>query len=165
MCKAHCRIWLLIFESIPNRTTIARHSMEMQQKRAEIAAIALNPQTPDFDNTILALEQSGELLTRVTSVFFAMTAAHTNDELQRLDEQFSAELAELANDIYLNGELFARVDAVWQRRESLGLDSESIRLVEVIHQRFVLAGAKLAQADKAKLKSTEYRSCDPDQPV
>ena len=81
-----------------------------------------------------------------------MTAAHTNDELQRLDEQFSAELAELANDIYLNGELFARVDAVWQRRESLGLDSESIRLVEVIHQRFVLAGAKLAQADKAKLK-------------
>lgn len=47
-----------------------------------------------------------------------MTAAHTNDELQRLDEQFSAELAELANDIYLNGELFARVDAVWQRRES-----------------------------------------------
>ncbi len=81
-----------------------------------------------------------------------MTAAHTNDELQRLDEQFSAELAELANDIYLNGELFARVDAVWQRRESLGLDSESIRLVEVIHQRFVLAGAKLEQADKAKLK-------------
>lgn len=81
-----------------------------------------------------------------------MTAAHTNDELQRLDEQFSAELAELANDIYLNGELFARVDAVWQRRESLGLDSESIRPVEVIHQRFVLAGAKLAQADKAKLK-------------
>lgn len=55
-----------------------------------------------------------------------MTAAHTNDELQRLDEQFSAELAELANDIYLNGELFARVDAVWQRRES-SLDSESIR--------------------------------------
>ncbi|BDZ03473.1 hypothetical protein MUTS16_45460 [Escherichia coli] len=50
-----------------------------------------------------------------------MTAAHTNDELQRLDEQFSAELAELANDIYLNGELFARVDAVWQRRESWGL--------------------------------------------
>lgn len=80
-----------------------------------------------------------------------MTAAHTNDELQRLDEQFSAELAELANDIYLNGELFARVDAVWQRRESW-LDSESIRLVEVIHQRFVLAGAKLEQADKAKLK-------------
>ncbi len=80
-----------------------------------------------------------------------MTAAHTNDELQRLDEQFSAELAELANDIYLNGELFARVDAVWQRRESGGLivnpsagggDSST----------FCPCRAKLAQADKAKLK-------------
>ncbi|EGE0653752.1 peptidyl-dipeptidase, partial [Shigella flexneri] len=140
------------FDQIANHHYRPAFDEGMQQKRAEIAAIALNPQTPDFNNTILALEQSGELITRVTSVFFAMTAAHTNDELQRLDEQFSAELAELANDIYLNGELFARVDAVWQRRESLGLDSESIRLVEVIHQRFVLAGAKLAQADKAKLK-------------
>ena len=140
------------FDQIANHHYRPAFDEGMQQKRAEIAAIALNPQTPDFNNTILALEQSGELLTRVTSVFFAMTAAHTNDELQRLDEQFSAELAELANDIYLNGELFARVDAVWQRRESLGLDSESIRLVEVIHQRFVLAGAKLEQADKAKLK-------------
>lgn len=140
------------FDQIANHHYRPAFDEGMQQKRAEIAAIALNPQTPDFNNTILALEQSGELLTRVTSVFFAMTAAHTNDELQRLDEQFSAELAELANDIYLNGELFARVDAVWQRRESLGLDSESICLVEVIHQRFVLAGAKLEQADKAKLK-------------
>lgn len=77
-----------------------------------------------------------------------MTAAHTNDELQRLDEQFSAELAELANDIYLNGELFARVDAVWQRRESLGLDSESIRLVEVIHQRLSLPEPNLSKLIK-----------------
>lgn len=102
------------FDQIANHHYRPAFDEGMQQKRAEIAAIALNPQTPDFNNTILALEQSGELLTRVTSVFFAMTAAHTNDELQRLDEQFSAELAELANDIYLNGELFARVDAVWQ---------------------------------------------------
>lgn len=57
----------------------------------------------------------------MTSVFFAMTAAHTNDELQRLDEEFSAELANLANDIYLNGALFARVEAVWQRRGTLSL--------------------------------------------
>ncbi|EIG6776235.1 peptidyl-dipeptidase Dcp [Escherichia coli] len=128
------------FDQIANHHYRPAFDEGMQQKRAEIAAIALNPQTPDFNNTILALEQSGELLTRVTSVFFAMTAAHTNDELQRLDEQFSAELAELANDIYLNGELFARVDAVWQRRESLGLDSESIRLVEIRAQQATLLG-------------------------
>lgn len=124
----------------------------VRQKRAEIEAIVHNPQDPDFANTLLALEQSGALLTRVTSVFFAMTSAHTNDELQRLDEAFSAELAGLANDIYLDGALFARVDAVWQRRHTLGLDSESLRLVEVIYQRFVLAGARLNEADKARLK-------------
>ncbi|EGT0663495.1 peptidyl-dipeptidase Dcp [Citrobacter werkmanii] len=130
----------------------------VRQKREEIAAIVQNPQVPDFANTLLALEQSGALLTRVTNVFFAMTAAHTNDELQRLDEAFSAELAGLANDIYLDGALFARVDAVWQRRHTLGLDSESLRLVEVIHQRFVLAGARLNEADKTRLKALNTES-------
>ncbi|MDW2643665.1 peptidyl-dipeptidase Dcp [Citrobacter sp. HN-141] len=124
----------------------------VKQKRAEIAAIVQNQQAPDFTNTLLALEQSGALLTRVTSVFFAMTAAHTNDELQRLDEAFSAELAALANDIYLNDALFARIDAVWQQRSSLELEGESLRLLEVVHQRFVLAGARLNDADKARLK-------------
>ena len=130
----------------------------VRQKRAEIEAIVQNPQAPDFANTLLALEQSGALLTRVTSVFFAMTAAHTNDELQRLDEEFSAELASLANDIYLNESLFSRVDAVWQRRGSLRLESESLRLLEVIHQRFVLAGARLNEVDKANLKALNTES-------
>lgn len=130
----------------------------VRQKRAEIDAIVQNSQAPDFANTLLALEQSGELLTRVTSVFFAMTAAHTNDELQRLDEEFSAELASLANDIYLNGALFARVEAVWQRRGTLSLDSESIRLLEVVYQRFVLAGARLNETDKTKLKALNTES-------
>lgn len=130
----------------------------VRQKHAEIDAIVQNSQVPDFANTLLALEQSGGLLTRVTSVFFAMTAAHTNDELQRLDEEFSAELANLANDIYLNGALFARVEAVWQRRGTLSLDSESIRLLEVVYQRFVLAGARLNETDKAKLKALNTES-------
>ncbi|MEG1247198.1 MAG: peptidyl-dipeptidase Dcp [Citrobacter sp.] len=130
----------------------------VRQKRAEIDAIVQNPQAADFANTLLALEQSGALLTRVTSVFFAMTAAHTNDELQRLDEEFSAELAALANDIYLNGALFARVEAVWQQRASLGLDAESLRLLEVAHQRFVLAGARLNETDKARLKALNTES-------
>ena len=130
----------------------------VRQKRAEIEGIVQNPQRPDFANTLLALEQSGALLTRVTSVFFAMTAAHTNDELQRLDEEFSAELASLANDIYLNSALFARVESVWQRRSSSGLDSESIRLLEVVYQRFVLAGACLNETDKARLKALNTES-------
>lgn len=125
----------------------------MKQKRKDIAAIIANSDTPDFANTVLALEKSGELLTRVTSVFFAMTAAHANEELQRLDEAFSAELAELANDIWLNSTLFSRVEHVWQQRDALGLDSESVRLIEVTHQRFVLAGAQLNDADKTQLRA------------
>ncbi|MDB2180186.1 peptidyl-dipeptidase Dcp [Citrobacter farmeri] len=125
----------------------------MKQKRKDIAAIIANSDTPDFANTVLALEKSGELLTRVTSVFFAMTAAHTNEELQRLDEAFSAELAELANDIWLNSTLFSRIEHVWQQRDALGLDSESVRLIEVTHQRFVLAGAQLNDADKTQLRA------------
>ncbi|HCD7551648.1 TPA: peptidyl-dipeptidase Dcp [Citrobacter farmeri] len=125
----------------------------MKQKREDIAAIIANSDAPDFANTVLALEKSGELLTRVTSVFFAMTAAHTNEELQRLDEAFSAELAELANDIWLNSTLFSRVEHVWQQRDALGLDSESVRLIEVTHQRFVLAGAQLNDADKTQLRA------------
>jgi peptidyl-dipeptidase Dcp len=122
-------------------------------KREEIAAIVANTAAPDFDNTVLALENSGRMLSRVTAVFFAMTAAHTNDYLQTLDEAFSAELAELADDIYLNEPLFVRVDAVYQTRHSLGLDAESLRLVETLWQRFMLAGARLGHEQKAQLKA------------
>lgn len=125
----------------------------LRQKRAEIAAIVGQSDAPTFANTVEALERSGEMLTRVTSIFFAMTSAHTNDYLQELDEAFSTELAGLANDIYLDDALFARINAVWENREAAGLDDEARRLVEVLHQRFILAGAKLPAADKQALKA------------
>jgi peptidyl-dipeptidase Dcp (EC 3.4.15.5). Metallo peptidase. MEROPS family M03A len=121
-------------------------------------ATSRKTRTASFENTFIALEKSGELLTRVTSVFFAMAAAHTNDEIQRLDEQFSAELAELSNDIYLDDALFSRVEAVWQSRDELSLDAESRRLVEVIYQRFILAGATLGADEKAQLKALNTQS-------
>ncbi len=130
----------------------------VMQKRAEIAAITANPAAADFDNTLLALEQSGHLLNQVTSVFFAMTSAHTNDFLQQLDEAFSTELAELANDIYLDDALFARVESVWRQREALGLDAESLRLVETTYQKFVLAGAMLSAEDKTTLKALNTKA-------
>ncbi|WP_368268350.1 peptidyl-dipeptidase Dcp [Enterobacter cloacae] len=122
----------------------------IRQKRADIDAIVAQTAAPDFDNTVLALEKSGALLARVSSIFFAMTSAHTNARLQELEEQLSTELAALANDIWLNDTLFSRVESVWQDREAL--DAESRRLVEVTHQRFVLAGARLNDAEKAELK-------------
>lgn len=135
----------------------------MRLKRADIDAIIAQRAAPDFDNTVLALEKSGAMLSRVSSVFFAMTSAHTNDGLQALDEQFSTELAGLANDIWLNDTLFARVEAVWQDREAL--DAESRRLTEEMYQHFVLAGARLNADEKAEPESPEYRSRHPDQPV
>lgn len=123
----------------------------LRQKRADIAAIASQTAAPDFTNTVLALEKSGAMLSRVNSVFFAMASAHTNPYLQELEEQFSTELAELANDIWLNEVLFARVESVWQDRAAL--DAESRRLVEETWQRFILAGARLNETEKAELKA------------
>lgn len=125
----------------------------VRRKREEIAAIAANPQTPTFENTYLALEKSGAMLGRVTSTFFAMTSAHTNDYLQQLDEAFSTELAELADEIHLNAQLFSRLDAVYQQRHDIALDAESLRLVEVVWQQFMLAGATLGDEQKAQLKA------------
>ncbi|PWG72788.1 peptidyl-dipeptidase Dcp [Enterobacter mori] len=123
----------------------------LRQKRADIAAIVAQVAAPDFTNTVLALEKSGAMLSRVNSVFFAMASAHTNAYLQELEEQFSTELAALANDIWLNDTLFARVESVWQDRTAL--DAESRRLVEETFQRFILAGARLNETEKAELKA------------
>ncbi len=124
----------------------------IRQKREEIAAIAGSAAAPDFTNTVLALEKSGGLLSRVSNVFFAMTSAHTNDYLQQLEEAISTELAALANDIWLNDALFARVDAVYNARQTMAPDAESLRLIEELHQRFILAGARLGAAEKQALK-------------
>ncbi|TLU69951.1 peptidyl-dipeptidase Dcp [Enterobacter sp. MF024] len=125
----------------------------IRQKREEIAAIAGSADAPDFANTVLALEKSGALLSRVSSVFFAMTSAHTNDYLQQLEEAVSTELAALANDIWLNDALFARVDAIYNDRQAMAPDAESLRLIEELHQRFILAGARLGEAEKQELKA------------
>lgn len=130
----------------------------IRQKREEIAAIARSAAAPDFTNTVLALEKSGGLLSRVSNVFFAMTSAHTNDYLQQLEEAISTELAALANDIWLNDALFARVDAVYNARQTMAPDAESLRLIEELHQRFILAGARLGAAEKQALKTINTES-------
>lgn len=130
----------------------------IRQKRKEIAAIAGSADAPDFANTVLALEKSGELLSRVSNVFFAMTSAHTNDYLQQLEEAISTELAALSNDIWLNDALFARVDAIYNDRQTMAPDAESLRLIEELHQRFILAGARLGEAEKQALKALNTES-------
>ncbi|MGM0515785.1 MAG: peptidyl-dipeptidase Dcp [Pseudomonadota bacterium] len=125
----------------------------IQQKLAEVEKIANNPAEPTFDNTFVALEKSGALLTRTMNVFGEMTSANTSDTLQKLDEETSPKLAALDDAIMLNSKLFARIKAIYDRRDSLNLDPESLRLVEVTYKNYVLAGANLSDADKTQLKA------------
>jgi peptidyl-dipeptidase Dcp len=122
------------------------------QQMQETEAIANNSAAPTFDNTIVAMEKTGQLLNRVTQVFSGVTSANTNDTLQKVQEVETPKLAALQDAIYLNSKLFARVKAVYDVRANLKLDAESLRLVEVDYREFVKAGAKLSDAEKAKLK-------------
>src|SRR5512137_1719268 len=125
----------------------------MKLQLEEIAAIAGNPEAPTFENTLVALEKSGQLLERVSLVFNGLTSANTNPALQKVQQDVAPKLAAHRDAIFLNARLFARVDAIYARREGLKLDPESSRLVEFYHQRFVRSGARLSDADKAKLKA------------
>ncbi len=124
----------------------------MKQQLAEIEKIADNPDAPTFENTYVAMEKSGVMLYRVMAVFVAVTGANTDDALQKVQEDEAPKLAAHEDAIYLNDKLFQRVEAVYNQRDTLKLDAESARLVEVIYKNFVHAGAKLSEADKAKLK-------------
>ncbi len=123
------------------------------QQEAEIKAIVENPQEPDFANTILAYDQSGELLSKVTSVFFPLSSAVTNDDMQALAREISPRLTKHRDNISLNPALFARVKAVYEKRADLGLDAEQLRLVEKFYQDFDRNGANLSAEDQAKLRT------------
>lgn len=119
---------------------------------AEIEKIANNPAAPTFANTFIPMEESGQLLTRVSNVFSLLAGANTNPDLQKLQEQVAPKLAANQDAIFLNAKLFKRIETIYNNRQNLKLDAESNRLVEYQYLEFVLAGAKLSEADKARLK-------------
>ena len=125
----------------------------MKAQLAEIAAIANGTAPPTFENTLVALEKSGQLLTRVSMVFNGLSSANTDPTLQALQEEVAPKLAAHSDAIFLNSKLFKRVEAVYLKRASLKLDPQSERLLEYYYQRFVHAGAKLADADKTTLRA------------
>ncbi|MEP6940211.1 MAG: M3 family metallopeptidase, partial [Rudaea sp.] len=139
----------------------------MRRQRAEIERIANDPQPATFDNTLVAMEKSGALLTRVMRVFSALVQANTNDVLQRVQKEEAPKLAAHEDAIYLDAKLLARVKALYDRRDTLGLDAESLRLLERYYRLFVRAGALLAAGDQQTLRgynkelsslSTEFRA-------
>ncbi len=124
----------------------------MAQQLEEIRAIAHSPDKPTFENTIVAMEKSGRLLDRVMSVFDAVTGANTDPTLQGVQAAEAPKLAAHEDAIYLDSQLYRRVEAIYEQREKLKLDPESLRLVEYYHREFVHAGANLSDSDKTELK-------------
>ena len=124
----------------------------MAQQIKEVEAIANNPAPATFENTLVALERSGQLLTRVVGRVQLRYRREHQRRFEKVQEYEAPRLAAHQDAIYLNAKLFERVKAIYEKRASLGLDPESLRLVEYDYQQFVKAGANLSEADKAKLK-------------
>jgi peptidyl-dipeptidase Dcp len=122
------------------------------QQHVEIDTIANDPATPTFANTIVAMEKSGQLLNRVSMVFYGISQANTNPTLLKVQAAITPKLTAAQDAINLNTRLFARIETLYNQRASLNLEPESLRLLEVDYQEFVKAGAKLSEADKSKLK-------------
>lgn len=125
--------------------------------QAEVAAIAANPDPPSFENTIEALERSGRGLDRVSSVFFNLAAADTNEELQSLEREIAPRLARHHSEIYLNEALFQRIAALYGCRSELGLDPEQMRVLDRYHTAFIRNGGGLPEATKARLAEISER--------
>lgn len=129
----------------------------MQEQKEKIMHIATQRSLPTFENTILPLESSGKLLSRVSSVFYGMAGAHTNDEIKALQKEMSPILSKHRDEIALNSSLFYRIKTIYDMRKSLNLDPESIKLIEEYYTDYVIAGAELSENDKATMSKINAR--------
>lgn len=124
----------------------------MQEQKEEIEAIVNLRSTPDFENTVAAMDRSGRLLNKVSYVFYSQNSCNTNAEMQALDQEISPLLSAHSDDISLNPKLFARVKRVYENKEKFNLDKEQNKLLENTYKSFVRNGANLSEADQKKLR-------------
>ncbi len=127
----------------------------LAKARADVAAIANNPAPATFQNTIVALEQAGDALSRTTSILFNLNSAETSPAMQKIVKEASPLLTEYGNDVTLNAPLFARVKAMYDQRTALKLDPESAMLLEKTYKRFARNGANLDAAGKERLRAID----------
>ena len=139
------------FAGIDDRDFETAFEAALPAHLAEIDAIADNPEVPTFENTIIALETAGELLTRASHIFWNLAGANTNEVLQELERKLSPEMSRHRSAIMMNRRLFDRIDKLYRNRESLGLDAEASRVLELTWKSFVKAGARLDKANQARL--------------
>ena len=141
------------FDKIENSHFVPAFELGMEQQLAEMEAIANQIEAPTLDNTLIPMERSGQLLNRSATVFFAMTAANTNDELESIRSEMAPKFSAHNDKILLNSKLFARIEALYEQRDALELDPESYRLIEETRRDFVRAGAQLSDENKEKRKA------------
>ena len=141
------------FDQITTEHYLPAFERGMAEHLEEVSAIVNQAQAPTFENTLVALERSGQLLARVSRVFNAMSSAHTNDAIDAIEVEISPKLAAHYDQIQLDPGLFARVSDLYERRDNLGLDAEGVRLVEENYKDFVRAGALLDIEQKERLKA------------
>jgi peptidyl-dipeptidase Dcp len=141
------------FDKIKNEDFAPAFEEGMRQHSLEIDAIAASRAAPTFQNTIVAMERSGQLLNRVSTAFYNLVGANTNDTLNALDKELAPKLAAHSDKIRLNEKLYKRIKTLYDKRDTLHLDAESAYLLQRYHTDFVRAGAKLSASDKVKLKA------------
>jgi peptidyl-dipeptidase Dcp len=140
------------FDKIKDSDYIPGFTEGMKQQRAEIDAIAAQSAAPSFENTIAAMEKSGRMLDRVSSTFFNVQSANTNDALDKIQTEMAPKLAAHSDAIFLNAKLFQRVKALYDRRAALKLDPEALQVLTLYYRQFVHAGANLSDKDKTRLQ-------------
>ncbi len=125
----------------------------MSQQLQQVREIAESTSAPTFENTLIALEKSGEILERVQSVFFNMTTANTDEKIQEIEEKIAPRLASHSDDIYLNNKLFARVESLWRQRTEQTWNEEQQRLLKEYYENFVRAGARLDEQQQTRVRA------------
>ncbi|MGH8398158.1 MAG: peptidyl-dipeptidase Dcp [Gammaproteobacteria bacterium] len=140
------------FDKITDSDYLPAIEAGIKQQLAEVQKIADNPAPATFENTLVALEQTGQLLSRAMGAFNGVSSANTDPTLQKVQEEIAPQLASLNDAIFLNTKLFKRVEVIYKERAHLKLSPESQRLIWYYHQQFIHAGAQLPEAEKAKLK-------------
>ena len=141
------------FDRIDDSHYLAAFEAGMAEQLAEIEAIVSRQEAPTVENTLVPLELSGQILSRVSRVFFSLISAHTNDTLNEVEVEIAPRLSEHSDRILLNAVLFARIETLHDNRESYDLDAETLRLVEETHRDFVRAGAELSEEQKETLRA------------
>lgn len=143
------------FSKIENKHFLPAISQLIEDTKAEIESITSNSEAPTFENTIEALENTGEKLDRATSIFFNLNSAETNDEIQKLAQEISPMLTEFSNDMLLNESLFERIKSVYKQKDSLNLSGEQQMLLNKKYKAFSRNGANLSEEKKKELRTID----------